>query len=355
MELVPSDGQDYICPTTRQQFSRLLETTNTTVSASPPPWHREDPGDARYVRRPRQLRASKRARPCNKLTAAKGLHGGEEATKMRRKRILKMGSTTLTIQPTSDEDAAFLDGLMGNAGKCLGYPEWFQNYKTAVQSRLVKDYGELDEYDKRDIKLVFDNVSLRCHLEAMAPLFQEDTVPDRWHVPSSLSVLGRPMTRRHLELVLSSKWNGVFNPMQLRPCHGWQGECLVFDEHGRRPFELPPYRLLNDHLEMVDVPKHDVRWHWSQPMCLVCRNKSLHFPLLTRQGREIESEDFSMYHDFDYVDVRSEFVMRLPRPCREKESGVTFQTQTLVVIAFTKALIPRDDGFDVNGVCKEII
>lgn len=274
---------------------------------------------------------------------------------MRRKRILRTGSATLTIQPTSDEDAAFLDGLMGDAGKCLGYPEWFQNYKTAVQSRLVKDYGELDEYDKRDIKLVFDNVSLRCHLEAMAPLFQEDTVPDRWHVPSSLSVLGRPMTRRHLELVLSSKWNGVFNPMQLRPCHGWQGECLVFDEHGRRPFELPPYRLLNDHLEMVDVPKHDVRWHWSQPMCLVCRNKSLHFPLLTREGREIESEDFSMYHDFDYVDVRSEFVMRLPRPCREKESGVTFQTQTLVVIAFTKALIPRDDGFDVNGVCKEII
>lgn len=89
-------------------------------------------------------------------------------------------------------------------------------------------------------------------------------------------------------------------------------------------------------------------------MCLVCRTKSLHFPLLTRKGREIESEDFSMYHDFDFVDVRPEFVMRLPRPCREKESGVYIQTQTLVVIAFTKALIPKEDGFDVSAVCKEI-
>lgn len=67
---------------------------------------------------------------------------------------------------------------MEDAGKCLGYPEWFESYKAAVETRLVSDCGELDEYDKRSIKHLFDNVSLRCHLEAMAPLFLDETLPD---------------------------------------------------------------------------------------------------------------------------------------------------------------------------------
>lgn len=354
MELLPSDGDDYICPTTRKQLKRLLEITNATARATPPPSNREDPGDARYIRRPRQLRPPKRVKSHGKPSLSKGLHSGEEANKMRQKRILRTGYATLTIQPTSGEDALFLHGLMEDAGKCLGYPEWFESYKAAVETRLASDRGELDEYDKRSIKHLLDNVSLRCHLETMAPLFQDETLPDRWHVPCSLSVVGRPMTHRHLELVFSLKWSDAFNPMQLRPCSGWQGECFLVDMHGRRPFELPPYRLLHDYMDTADVQRHDIRWHWGQPMCLVCRTKSLHFPLLTRKGREIESDDFSMYHDFDFVDVRPEFVMRLPRPCREKESGVSIQTQTLVVIAFTKALIPKEDGFDVSAVCKEI-
>ena len=352
MNLIPHDGNDYICPSTRKQLRRVLEITNTAVRGPPPHLNHEDPSGARHIRRPRKLRKSKQVRPNSTVSTSKRLHGGEDANKMRWKRILKTGHTTLTIQPTSVEDAAFLDGLIEDAEKCLDYPEWFQRYKSALEDRFVNGNEECDEYVKRDIGHLLTNVSLRCHLESMAPLLQEDTVSDRWHIPSSLSVLGRPMTRRHLELVLSFKWNGVSNPMQLRPCRGWQGECIVVEFHDRRPFELPPYRLLNDYLETADVPKHDTRWHWGQPMCLVCRTKSLHFPLLTREGREIKAADFSMYHDFDFVDLLPKYVMRVPRPCREIESGVCIQTQTLVVLAFTKDLIPKADGFDFSAVCK---
>lgn len=332
---------------------RALEITNIAVRALPPSLNREDPSHARHIHRPRQLRRSRQSRPpYSNQPVSKRLHTADDANKMRWKRILRTGLSTLTIQPTSVEDAAFLDGLIGDAEKCLSYSEWLQRYKAAIADCVVHENGEWDEFVKRDLRHLFDNVSLRCHLEAMAPLLQEHTVPDRWHVPASMSVLARPMTRRHLALVLSFKWNGVFNPMQLRHCLGWQGECLVVNLHGPRPFELPPYRLLNDCLEMTDVPRLDTRWHWGQPMCLVCRTQSLHFPLLTREGRDIKAADFSMYHDYDYVDLKPEYVMRIPRPCRETESGVYIETQTLAVLAFTKALVPTEDGYDVSAVCK---
>lgn len=346
---------EYLCPSTRDQFQRLMVIDNPIVRASPPSLNRHIPGDLRYIRRPRKLRKPKQHQQQQQQQGSgpSKLHGEDDGNKMRWKRILKTGRTTLTIQPTSAEDAAFLEGLIQNPDKCLNYADWFGRYQTAVTDRFIHGNGECDEFVKRDVVHLLNNVSLGCHLEALAPLFQEDTAPDRWHVPRSLSVLGRPMTRHHLTLALSFKWKGISNPMKLRPCRGWQGECLAVTFHGPRPFELPPYRLLNDCLENIDTATHDLRGHWGQPMCLMCRIKSLHFSLLTREGCDIQAADFTMYHDFDFVDVLPEYVIRIPRPCREIESGVTIQTQTLLVLAFTRALKPTEDGYDVSAVCRE--
>lgn len=354
MNLIPPDDNDYTCPSTREQFRRLLAVTNTIVQAPPRPLSREDPGEVRYIRRPRKLRKPNARGLQSTPSGALKRHPTDDGNKMRWKRILNTARSTLTIQPTSVEDSVFLDGLIKDADKCLEYAEWFQRYNTAVTERFLGgNNGQGNENVDDNARHLLNNVSLRCHLEAVAPLYQEDTVPDRWHVPTSLSVLGRPMTREHLALALSFKWRGVPNPMQLRPCRGWQGECLLVVNHGRRPFELPPYRLLTDYLENNETVGNDTRWHWGQPMCLVCRVKSLHFPLLTRDGCDIKGSDFSMYHDYDFVDVRPEYVIRIPRPCRESESGVMIQTQTLVVLAFTKALRMTEDGYDVSAVCTD--
>ena len=350
MNLIPPDHQENLCPSTRQQFERYLSITNTIVKAPPRFLDREGPGNLRFIRRPRQLRSTKQRAPPPTPPSRVRLHAADDGNKIRWKRILETACTTLTIQPTSLEDATFLEELVKDADRCLDYAQWFQRYKYAVTERFVSGDTKCDEHVRRNVAHLLNNVSLRCHLEAMAPLFQKDALPDRWHIPTSLSVIGRPMTRRHLELALCFKWKGVDNPMQLRPCHGWHGECLAVKIHGPRPFEFPPYRALTDYLENQKL--QDTQWHWGQPMCLICRIQSLHFPLLTRDGRDVKGSDFSMYHNLDFVDVLPEYVIRIPRPCREVESGVTIQTQTLVVLAFTKDLRVTEQGYDVSGVCK---
>lgn len=71
----------------------------------------------------------------------------------------------------SGEDVIFFEGLMGDVGKCLGYFEWFKNYKVVVEVCLVSDCDEFDEYDKWNIKYLFGNVFLCCYLEVMVFLF----------------------------------------------------------------------------------------------------------------------------------------------------------------------------------------
>lgn len=97
---------------------------------------------------------------------------------MCQKCILRMGYVILIIQLISGEDVFFFYGLMEDVGKCLGYFEWFESYKVVVEICLVSDCGELDEYDKRSIKYLFDNVFLCCYLEIMVFLFQDEILLD---------------------------------------------------------------------------------------------------------------------------------------------------------------------------------
>ena len=351
MNILPPDRSDYLCPSTRDQFDRYLSITNTIVQASPRSLDCQDPGDLQFKRRPRKLRKTEQRAPPSTIPESNRLHATDDANKMRRRRILHTACATLTIQPTSIEDAAFLEELVKDADKCLDYAEWFQRYKTATIKRFVGGDGECDDETVRDVRHLLNNVSVHCHLEAMAPLFRDEATADGWHVPTSLSVVGRPMTREHLELALCFKRRGVYNPMHLRPCLGWHGDCLAVQIHGKRPFEMPPYRTLTDYLDNNDYHKHEVRWHWGQPMCVVCRIQSIHFPLLTRKGCEIKTDDFSMYHDLEFVDVLPKYLTRIPRPCRNVESGADVQTTTLAVLTFTEALQVTEEGYDVNNVC----
>lgn len=349
MNLIPPDQPEYLCPSTREQFLRI---TNAIAHAPPRSLDCEDPGDLQFKRRPRKLRRTTSNVPPSTPPRNLRLHATDDANKMRRRRMDQSALAMLSIQPTSVEDAAFLMELLPDADKCLDYGEWFRRYKSAAIDRFVGGDGECDDDTRRNVMHLLNNVSVHCHLEVMAPLFREEAAPDRWHVPTSLSVVGRPMTREHLELALCFKRRGVYNPMRLRPCLGWHGDCLAVQIHGQRPFELPPYRTLTDYLDNNEYAKHDVQWHWGQPMCLVCRIQSLHFPLLTREGCEIKGSDFSMYYDLEFVDVLPKYLIRIPRPCRNVESGAEIQTKTLAVLTFTKALQVTEDGYDVSAVCR---
>lgn len=352
MNLFPPDRTDFLCPSTQEQFKRLLSIDNLALRVDARSLDKEDPGNSRFVRRPRKLRDTIHLEPTNTLPVSQKRHATEDCHKTRFKRIATTASAHLTIQPTSTENTAFLDELLKDADKCLDYGEWFARYKSEMIERYITKKGECEDEMRRNVMRILNVVSIGCHLEASASLYQKDTVADRWHVPSSLSVVGRPMTRSHLKLALCFKWRGVQNPMQLRRCLGWQGSCLVDTVHGQRPFELPPYRALTDYLENNDCSKHESQWHWGQPMCLVCRISSMHFPLLTRKGRDVKGCDFSMYHDLDFVDVLPKYVIQIPRPCREMESGVTIPTQTLLVLSFTQNLRLTEDGYDISRVCR---
>ena len=157
-----------------------------------------------------------------------------------------------------------------------------------------------------------------------------------------------------MKLALCFEWQGKANPMKLRPCAGWHGNCLLDTMHKKRPFELPPYRALTDFLEGKEIEKYDVADHWARPLCLICRIRSMHFSLLTQEGCNITGSDFFMYHDLHFVDVLPEYVIRIPRPCREVESGVAIETQTLVVFSFSQALLVTERGFDVSRVCRPL-
>ena len=352
MNLFPPDRTDILCPSTQEQFRRLLSIDNVPLRADGRCLDQEDPGNSRFIRRPRKLRDTIHLEPTNTLPVSLKRHATEDCHKARFKRIAMTACAHLTIQPTSIEDTAFLDELLKDAEKCLDYAEWFARYKSEMTDRFVTKNGECEDEVHRNVMHILNNVSIGCHLEASASLLQKDAVPDRWHVPSSLSVVGRPMTRSHLKLALCFKWQGVQNPMRLRRCLGWHGTCLVEKVHGQRPFELPPYRALTNYLENNDCTKYEPRWHWGQPMCLVCRVSSMHFPLLTREGRDVKGCDFSMYHDLHFVDVDPKYLIQISRPCREVESGVTIPTQTLLVLAFTQDLRLTEDGYDINLVCR---
>ena len=351
MALCPKDNVGYLCPSTQDQLQRFSATVNSVKKSVRRPLGEDDPSNARFIRRQRKLRETQKSAPPSVPSNLSKFHPVDDGVMTRWKKILHKASAVLTIQPSSEEDAAFLTGLLGDADKCLNYPEWFEKYKTELFNRFVVGNGECDDDIRLEIANIFNKISLRCHLEALAPLFQQNHVPSRWHVPDSLSVLSRPMTRQHMALALCFEWNGKANPMKLRKCEGWHGDCLLGNKYGRPPFELPPYRMLTDYLEGNDSVEYDVRWHWGRPMCLVCRLQSIHFPLLTREGCEVKGGDFSMYHDLDFVDVRPEYKVRIPRPCTEAESGVAIQTHTLLVLAFSEALQLTERGYDVSHVC----
>ena len=127
MSFLPSNGENFLCPTTRQQLQKCLFVSNNTRWAPPHSLNQEDPTNARFIRRQRKHCTTKRGSSCTECNSHK-LHTVDDSIRTRLKRIMSTASTQLTIQPSSNEDAEFLVQLAANSETCLKYPEWFEKY-----------------------------------------------------------------------------------------------------------------------------------------------------------------------------------------------------------------------------------
>ena len=137
MSLLPSsNGENFVCPTTRQQLQKCLFVANSTRRAPPRSLNQEDPSNARFIRRQRKLRTTKRGSSSTTSNSNK-LHAVDDSIRTRLKRIVSTASTQLTIQPSSNEDAEFLVQLAADSETCLKYPEWFEKYAAEMVDRFV--------------------------------------------------------------------------------------------------------------------------------------------------------------------------------------------------------------------------
>ena len=136
MNIIPPDRSEYLCPSTRDQFDRYLSIANTIVQASPRSLHCQDPGDLQFKRRPRKLRKTEQRPPPSTIPESDRLHATDDANKMRRRRILHTACATLTIQPTSVDDAAFLEELVRMPTSVWTMPSGFRDTRPRRSSGL---------------------------------------------------------------------------------------------------------------------------------------------------------------------------------------------------------------------------
>ena len=138
MSFLPSDGENFLCPTTRQQLQKCLLVTNSTRRAPPRSLNQEDPSNARFIRRQRKLGTTQRGLSSTASNSHK-LHTVDDSIRTRLKRIMSTASTQLTIQPSSNKDAECLVQLAADSETCLKYPEWFEKYPAEMVDRFINN------------------------------------------------------------------------------------------------------------------------------------------------------------------------------------------------------------------------